>query len=203
MTNTKPFYKWTRGELVDFFRQLDSPTKKKLVLFGGAAALVLPLIVWPAWVSRPHNQALMRELRLRTELARAQIQSEPKLIEEKKAFEAFVQEAYSRLFSEAEAQRLLGTLTEMGQRSKVAILSSQPQPDPVTIPAPFDRSYKALSYLIAVEGGYHAMAAFVSEIENYPKMLKVDELSITPREETPDNHVAEIRLSAFLKREEK
>lgn len=197
----KPFYKWNAKEIKESFRNLDRKTRLR-ILSGAAGALILiPFVLWPAWVGRWQNQLTIQQLRLKIDSARYQIQQEPKLREEEQAHESFVEEAQSHLFTESEIQRLLGLLTEMGQRSKVALLSSQPQPETAKIPESYQKKYQAQSYVIALEGGYHALATFVSEIENHSKILRVDEFSVSTREETPGTHVGEIRLSAFLKKE--
>ena len=198
---TKPFYKWDAKELKEFFRNLDRKTKLRILAGAGGALILVPFVLWPAWVGRWQNQMSIQQLRLKIDSARYQIQQEPKLREEERAHESFIEEARLRLFTESEIQRLLGLLTEIGQRSKVALLSSQPQPETVKISEPYQQKYQAHSYVIALEGGYHALATFVSEVENHSKILRVDEFSVSPREETPGMHLGEIRLSAFLKRE--
>ena len=118
------------------------------------------------------------------------------------AYEAFIKETKDRLFTEKEIQGLLGVLADLAQKSKVVLLSSQPQSTASEeIPSPHDKKYHSLSYVLALEGGYHALSTFVSEVENYPKLIRVDDFSVTPREETPGVHGGELRLSVFQRRE--
>lgn len=194
----KFFSKWTRQDLEQYLHRLDRKAKIKLFVNLLVGLISIPFIIWPAWVLLPQNQALISDLHGKMASAQTQIALEPKLFEEEKGHVAFIQETDSRLFTEIEVQRLLGVLTEVGQKSGVSLLSSQPQSETQKIPAPFDQKYRAVSYLLTVEGGYHALASFVSEIENYPKILHVDEFSVTPQEEMPTVHIGEIRFSAFL-----
>jgi len=199
----KPFYKWTSRELVEYFQGLDRKIKIKLILIGLGIAVFIPFIFWPSWIARFQNEGQIRQLRHQIDSAQAQIRQEPQLLEQKKNYEAFIAETASHLFTQSDIQRLLGILNELGQRTKVKLLSSQPESESgvLKVPEPFNVKYMARSYLISVEGGYHALASFVSEIESYPKILRIEEFSITPNEETPESHTAEIRLSAFLERE--
>ena len=199
---SKPFNRWSSEELLDRLKKMERKTQIKIGFTALGIVILIPFFVWPAWVMRFQNDAQIEDLKLRISSAKAQILLEPKLLEEKKNYEAFIANTYSRLFTEGETQRLLGILTELGRKSKVALLSSQPTTDtPVPIPAPFDVKYRVLSYQISVEGDYHALATFVSEIENYPKNLRVDQFSITPQADKPLVHNTEIRLSVFLRKD--
>lgn len=201
-TEPKPFYRWSRQEFLHYFKKMDRKTRLKIGLTVLGVIVLVPFFFWPAWVTRFQNDAQIDELKSRIASAKAQILLEPELLEEKKNYEAFIANTYSRLFTEGETQRLLGILTELGQKSKVALLSSQPTTDNlVPIPAPFDAKYRVLSYQISVEGDFHALATFVSEIENHPKNLRVDQFSITPQAEKPLAHNSEIRLSIFLRKD--
>jgi Tfp pilus assembly protein PilO len=63
--------------------------------------------------------------------------------------------------------------------------------------------YRKTTYWVTVEGGYYALAKFVSEIESHAKILRVDDFSISPKEETPRVHLGQIHVSAFSRIEEK
>ena len=188
-------------ELLNYLQGLDRKTQIRLGLALSGGVVFFLFIFGPAWVVRPQIQNQVRMLQNAVTSAQTQIRQESKLHEEKKQFEAFVQEAHSRLLTENDTQRLIGILTEMSERSKTVLLSSQPQTEAQPIPPPFNQQYAVLSYVLAVEGGYHALATFISEIENYSKMLRVDEFSVMPHEETPGVLTVEIRLSSFFKRE--
>jgi len=188
-------------EFLSYLRGLDRKSQIRLGLAATGGLIFLLFIFWPAWVVRPQVQNRIQVLRNAVLTAQAQIRLEPKLLEEKKELEAFVQGAHRRLLTENDTQRLTGILTEMSERRRMVLLSSQPQTKTQAIPAPFDQRYAVLSFELAVEGGYHALANFISEIEDYPKTLRVDEFSVTPREEKPGILVGGVRLSAFFKRE--
>lgn len=188
-------------ELLSYLRGLDRKSQIRISLGLSGSVIFLIFIFWPAWVGRLQIQNQIQGLRNAVASAEGRIRQEPKLLEEKKRLEGLVQEAHSHLLTESDTQRLIGILTGMSERSKTLLLASQPQPESQPIPAPWDQKYAVLSYVLAVEGNYHALAAFVSEIENYEKTLRVDEFSAASREEKPGILVGEIRLSSFFKRE--
>lgn len=189
-------------ELLGYFRGLDRKSRIRLGFAFLGGLFFFGFIFWPAWIVRPQIQSQTQALRNAVFSAEAQIRQEPKLLEEKKRLEAFIRETHHRLLTENDTQQLTGILTEMSERSRMVLLSSQPQTETQAIPAPFNQRYAVLSFVLAVEGGYHALASFISEVENHPKTLRVDEFSTTPREESPGILVGEIRLSAFFKKEE-
>ncbi|GEM_PF-2367964 len=193
---------WVSERWGGYFKSLDRRARIQLIMLAVGLVLFIPFVAWPAWIVQPFLRLRLTELRERVQSAKVHIQQEPKLLAEKIAHETFIRETQGRLFTEKEVQGILGTLTQIGQKSKVTLLSSQPQAEShQAIPEPHNKKYQSLSYLLSVEGSYHALASFVSEIENYPQVIRVDDFSISPREETPETHLGELKLSVFLKRE--
>lgn len=186
------------NDLVDFFRSLDKKGQIRLMGIVSGGLFFIFFIFWPAWFTRPVLQTQIQALKGQAEFAKAQVRLEPQLREEKKKYESFTQEIMSRLPTEGELQRFLGILSAIGEKSKVTILSSQPDEQGATKPPkPFDEKYLSVAYVITVEGDYHSLATFVSEVENYSKVLHVDEISIAPQEENLEAHLCEIRISAY------
>lgn len=165
---------------------------------GAGGILLLVLFAWPAWMVRPQITQQIKGLRSNLTLAESKIKLEPKMKEEQQQCDLYIQEAEKRFLTESESQSLIGILTELGEKAGVTLLSTQPQTDVPAIPDPFKEKYIPVSYLLAAEGGFHAFAAFISDIENHAKILRVEEFSVTPREEKPTTLVGEIRLTAFL-----
>lgn len=198
---TKSFTQWTGQEVMEGFRALNKRQKIQIGVAAVGVAILIPFVVWPAWVTRFQIGAEVRGLEIGISSAQTQISLEPALIKAQQEFDAFIRQTRSRLLSEEEAQGITGILTNIAERSKASLLSSQPEKDLPKVPPPFDASYIPISYQLVVEGGYHALAAFISEVENYEKLFRVDEFFLMAREETPGVHVAEIRLSAFAFRE--
>ena len=188
-------------EIAEYFRGLDPKSKIRLAGISMGGLIFIVFIAWPAWFVRPQVQTQLQGLRGNLAMAEAKIRQEPKIAEEEKQCESFIQKSVSHFFTEADSQGLIGILTELGEKSGVTLLSTQPQSDSSVIPDPFKERYAASSYVLALEGGFHAVATFVSELENYEKILRVEDLSLTPREEEPTTLVGELRLTAFLLKE--
>lgn len=194
----KPFYQWSSQELLAYLKGMDRKTQIKFLIWVGGVGLFFVFIFFPAWIIRPQIDNQVEALRSQIQIVQGQIGQEPKLVEDKQKYETSLKRIRERLFNEDEMQRLLGLLAEMGQKSKVTLLSSKPDETAAKLPVPFDQSYAVSSYFISVEGGYHDLADFVSKIENYQKLLKVEEYLISPQEKTPKTHLCELKISAFL-----
>lgn len=198
MGTVKSFREFKLQDALAYFQKLDRPTRKKFLMGGIGALAFLVFIFWPAWFERPMIQGRINVLRTQVQTAETQARLEPQLLEQRKKYEDSTRALISKLPTEGEIQRLLGILSSLGEKSQVTILSSQPEErEGAKIPKPFDQKYLSASYSLTVEGGYHALATFVSEIENYSRLLRVDELSISPQEEAPATHICELKISAF------
>lgn len=189
-------------ELLNRLRKLDRKSQAKLLGGSIGALLSVIFIFWPAWIQRPQIGAQSKSLRGQIEAAQTQVAHEPQILEERKRYEDFIRETHARLLTEGEIQTLLGLLAEMAEKSEVTLTGTYPEKELEQIPPPFDKKYTPISYTLTIEGGYHALAAFVSQIENYAKNLRVDSLSINSVEDRPLIHQGEVRLSAFSLHEE-
>lgn len=198
----KPFYRWTSQELIAHLRKFDRKTKIKIGAASGGVILFLVFVFWPAWAIRPQLKDRVDSLRGRLLTAETQIRQEPKMIEQRMNDEAFVKKVRGRLLKAEEKERVPGILAEIAKQSKVMVLeitpADQESQDTGNPAAPQLEGYQAMYYDMTVEGGFHELATFVSEIENYAKILRVEEFSITAREESPQSHLGGIRVTAFF-----
>ena len=202
----KPFHKWTSQEVLDFLRKLKPETRLRILSFviGGAFSLIF--VFWPAWVIRPQIQAEASGLLAQFRVAEAKIAQEPTLLKKREEEEAFIRSTQSRLLGDEGGERLVGILASIAEKSQVALVSTEPgeeQNDKQKLPPPFDKKYRKVSYLVTVEGGYHQLATFVGEVENYSQILRIDEFSVAPKEETPKTHLGQVLISAFTLRQGK
>ena len=203
----KPLSQWTTKDIGDYFRGLDRRTQIRLGAFSVGGLLFTIFILWPAWFSRfqVENEILMLRGQIRS--AQVKISEIPKLAEEQKQHETVVEESRSRLIKESERETIVGIIAGIAKKSGVTLLGEEPQdlqgPDSKP-PPPFDAQYLKITYWVTVEGDYHSLAEFIKGIENHPKILRVEELSIIPKEQTPKVHLGQILVSAFaLRGEEK
>jgi len=195
----KPFYKWTSQELIDYLKRIDRPTRLRLLFYFGGGLLFLVFILWPAWVLRPAVHAEVQQLKNQIRLGEARIGQEGQIRKEKEEKEAIVRGVRSKLLTEEEAERLVGILAGIAETSGVTLLSTEPEEEGARegLPPYFEGKYRRFSYVVTIEGGYHPIAMFVSEMENHPKIFRISELSIMPKEETPKIHLGQIIITAF------
>lgn len=201
---SKPFYQWTGQEILECLRKQDRRTRFRII-FGSAAGLFFAVfLVWPAWISRPQQTAQARAIRTQIQLAKVQIHQEPALFRQRKEEEDFIRGIHGNLLKEGESEKIVGILASLAEKSRVSLLGTEPLIEDQqgaeqnqSLPAPFNSDYRRITYLVTLEGGYHPLAEFVSNLENHPKIFRIEELSIVGREETPKVHLAQVMVSAF------
>ena len=196
----KPIQQWTVRDIIDFIRQAD----KKVWLKIGAAAvgslLLVLFILWPAWVTRVgiHNEVKNTEARMAS--LEALKKNQPEWTRDRTEFAAHIAGVKDRLYGTSDASLLLGEISKLAKQSKVSIIASRPQTSDVKYPEPYVRQYEAKDYGFTVEGGYHDLGVFISMIESYPKILRIQSFQILSRAELPQSHLCDIRLSAISKK---
>ena len=195
---TKPFYRWTSKELIEFAQRFDRESLIKISAYVIGGLIFFIFIFWPAWIARPQVKGQITLLRSQIQSAQGQMMRENALLEEKKKYEELIKNVNSRLLHKRDAEGLLGILANLAKENRVNLLSSHPQDEAAEFPPPFKEKYRVASYGMSLEGGYHALASFVSEIENYPAILRVDNFGILPQDEKPESHIAQIQVSGFV-----
>ncbi len=187
-----------KNEILNYVQKLDKKVRIQLGAGTLTVFLLFFVIFWPAWFVRPSLKGKIQNMKTSLATAETKIRLEPQMLKEKKECATFLQGSASRFFTESEAQGLIGILTEIGEKNDVKFLSTKPEKSVGNIPDAYKEKYIPLAYLVAVEGGFHSLGSFVSDIENYSKILRVDEFSVTPQEEEPHQLVGEIRVTGFL-----
>lgn len=184
------------AQVIDFFKKVD---KKTWIQLGAAAVGLLVLafvVVWPAWFKR-------LEIRKQIKMIEGQIQSVETLslkkaewLKNKESYFKLIQGAKGRLHQPGETALLLGAISKLAKESGVSIVSSQPKESASKFPPPFDGLYEASLYDFTIEGGYHDLGKFASQVESNPKLLRIQVFNLKPKEGTPKIQTAGISLSA-------
>jgi hypothetical protein len=198
----KPLNQMTSADVIAMVKGVD---KKTLIKIGAGAAgflIVSIFFVWPAWITRLEVRQQVNDLKNQVTMTQNLLRRKPQLLQDKDKYIKFSQEVKSRMFQPGEASLLLGIVSKMAQESKVSIVSSNPKAFGVKFPPPFDVQYVASAYDFTVEGGFHEFGEFISKLENYSKVLRVQTFHIMPqdkqdKEEKGDGaHLASLSLTA-------
>lgn len=193
----KPFTQWTGADFIAFAKSVDKQTWIRV----GIATLILSVfgyfIAHPAWFKR----AALKQQIAATEGQIIRLQTlkrnERGWREDKENYLKYIKSVEARLYLPGETALLLGKISKLAEQSGVSIVSSNPQESAaVSFPEPFKQKFKPGLYDFVVEGGYHQLGDFVSRIEAYPKILRIETFQINPIEDSPDRHIAKMTLSA-------
>ena len=193
MKSIKPL---TKADVIDFFKKIDKKTWIKIGAGTAAGIALLFFIVWPAWVGRIGVRMQVKDLETQITTTQNLLHRQPQLIKDKIKYLATSHEVKGRLFETGGGALLLGVISKMAQESNVSIVSSSPKPFDGKFPPPFDGLYEASAYDFTVEGGYHDLAIFISKIENYEKILRIQSYHVNPQDKNPEKHLAAISLTA-------
>lgn len=185
-------------KIKEYFLRLDRKSRIQYLVYFFCGIFFIPFLFWPAWIQRPFLSSKLQNLRSQIRAAQNQIQLEPALLQQGKKYAEEIDFTQKRLFSHNELQGILGILSNLAERSHIKLVGSQPEEQKQSkIPTAYENKYVSASYIISVEGGYHSLATFVSEMENYRKILRIEELTISPQEGKSGVHLGEMRISAF------
>jgi Tfp pilus assembly protein PilO len=159
--------------------------------------IVFVLIIWPAWVIRLQVRSQIKNVKAKIQTLETLRLKKSEWIHHKTDFGRYVQGVKQKLYISGESSLLLGEISKLAKESAISIIASRPQDAPVKFPVPYHQRYEARYYDFVVEGGYHELGTFTSRIESYPKLLRIQKFQITPRDDKPTSHLAEIRLAVI------
>lgn len=194
----KPIKEWKKEDLIDFLKTVDKKTWG--IIAGSIVGIVIAwtFVIGPAWFDRPSLRREMQGMESQIQQVKTLNEKRPTLEADKRLYEEMIDKAKSCLFKAEESGLLLGQISKLANESRVEVIASKPRGGEVTaFPAPYDLKYQAKGYDFTVQGGYHELGTLMSRIESFNKLLRIQNLWITPAEATPDKHIAEIRLLAI------
>ncbi len=197
----KPINQMTTADLLELAQKIDKKTWIKIGIGSAVALIFIIFIVWPAWFEGAKVKGEIASIENQIVRLQTLKRNEKTWLQNKAEYSQYIQDVKARLFFPGEASLLLGKIAKLADESKVSIIASTPRDAQANFPKPYDASFKADLYDFTVEGGYHEMAAFISHIENYPQILRVELFQLSPNEENAAKHLAEITLSAVSKKE--
>ncbi len=150
----------------------------------------------PAWVKRPALNKKSVEVSNQLIRLRALVQKKPEYVRQKDEISVLISDFHLKLFKKDEVAFLLGNISKLAEQSQIELLASRPLDKEESFPEPFSQKYKKHVYQLTIEGGYHAIAGFVSNLESYDRLFQIQSLTIMPQAKTPDKHVADLLLMA-------
>lgn len=197
----KPLSQMTTADLVNLAKNIDRKTWIKIGAGAAAALLFLIFIAWPAWFEK--NKVKGEIASIESQIIKLQTlkRNEKMWLQNKADYTKYIQDVKSRLFAPGETSLLLGRVAKIADENKVSIISSSPRDSVAAFPKPFDGAFKADLYDFVVEGGYHELAQFISKVESYPQILRVELFDLRPNESSSEKHIADITLSAVSRKE--
>ena len=192
--NVTGLSKLTPADIKNIVKKIDRKTWIKIGV--GILSILLAgfFILYPAWVVRLQIRGQIREIEGQIETTQNLLKRQPVLVNEKEQFLKFNTEAKTHLYQEGETGLLLGEVSKLAQESNVAIVASTPKQFESVFPPPFDGQYGGSFYQFTAEGGYHELALFISRIESYPKLLRIQSFNLNHEEDTA-KHIAVLGLS--------
>ncbi|HTL48743.1 MAG TPA: type 4a pilus biogenesis protein PilO [Verrucomicrobiae bacterium] len=192
----KPLNQMTPQDFLVLAKSIDKKTWTMIGAGAAGALLLTYFLVWPAWIKRPMVKTQIAAVQ--GQIIQLQTLRRKKTVwtQEKEASEKFIKDVKGRLYFPGETSLLLGKIARLADESQIKIVSSSPQEVKTDFPKPFDAKYKADYFDFTVEGGYHQIADFISRVESYDKILRVEDFTITPEEDTPEKHMVHLTLSA-------
>ena len=201
MIDLQSFKNIKPADIVKYVKGIRKDVWIKIGIATAAVLILIVVFIWPAWITRLVIRGKMGDLQKQVKTTQGLLQKKPLLLKDKANIVKFNSEVKNRLYEEGETSLLLGSVSKLALESGVSVVSSTPKSFNGTFPPPFDSLYMAGVYDFTIEGGFHELADFVSKIENYGKVLRIQSFYLRDSDESPaDKRLADISLIAVAKK---
>ena len=197
----KPINEITTTDIIEYLKTVDKKTWVKVGIGAVIFSVVFVLLIWPAWFKRPQILTTISAVESQLTTTQALFRKKPELFRAKEATIQYLSEAKERLYAPGESSLLLGKISKLAEESNVTVVSSKPRELEQKIPAPYDQFYEGSEYDFTVEGGYHDIGRFIAKIESNPKLLRVRDFNVVPREDFEEVHLLKLTLTAISYKE--
>jgi type IV pilus assembly protein PilO len=188
-----------------FDRILDLPPKQRLLIYSGAAVLVVLLYTFWFYLPRSQEVAAERERIHNLEAERAKLQallSDPnKAKAEKAEVEGHFNQVKAQLPEQKEIPELLRQVSNLGRDSGLEVLLFRQKPET------FQELYAEVPVEMAVRGGYHQVALFFDQVRRLDRIVNIADTSMKDSQMVNGHMQIEASFSAttyrFLSEEER
>lgn len=182
--------------IIDLVKRADKKTRTQIGIGAFVGIVLVVFIIWPAWIQRIQIRHQIRLIQGQIDTVHTLSLKREEWLRNQTEYGKHIGDAKGRLFQPSETSLLLGAISKLADESKVSIIASRPKDSEEKIPPPFDAQYERSLFDFTVEGDFHALGTLVSRIESNPKLLRIQIFRISPQEEKPERHLADLSLSA-------
>lgn len=199
----KPPFEINVQDLARRIKEMNSATKVKAALGVCVFVAFCFWVGYPAWFVSIQMKQNISDFEGRIAQVENLKKNEKSWIKQKKELTDYIQFTRGRLFLPGETSLLLGRVAELADRNKVFIVASKPSDEKFQFPDPYEAELKADRYDFVFEGGYHDIGRFISDLEGYPKILKIQLFELKPNAANPARHTASLAITAVSSKERK
>ena len=110
--------------------------------------------------------------------SRHKINDFPNLLDQRDALSCTVTEYEKKMIFDGDKTNFIGEISDLARKQNVAITSLRPLSASDEISDEIQGIYKALSYELLLESGYHEFGAFLNQVELMDVFVKIDSFNL-------------------------
>ena len=177
--------------------------RKVLIQHGiitGAFLIFIVFFFLPILKDNKETRDNARRLDSQINAARMVIAKIPELKRRKEVFGERIEKIRNQFFKTEEEDQLIEIISKTATEAGVEIRAVQPFSQELNLAEPFAQYYKASSYELVLEGGYHNVGTFLNLIEENEKNFAVHNFKLVQDKESPFVHKSITIATAFIER---
>ncbi|GEM_PF-3440601 len=180
-------------ELQGFDRKM---IQRHLVPAGVALGIGLCLTL-PSYFGVVSTAARLKGIQDSTVAALRNVALLPAFEEEQARLEKEINQTRQALFTDDEVGDFIADISEVARNFEVQITSSRPNRLADYIKPEFQKSYEAFEFEIDLESGFDGLVKLLATLYQKPKIFKIQELSVTGRENQTDTNKVSLSLTVI------
>lgn len=164
---------------------------------AGIALLIGLCLTLPSYFGAVSTAARLKQVQDSIIAAQRNVALLPALEDEKSRLEKEIAQTRQALFTEEEVGNFIADISEVARKFDVQITSSRPNRLIDYIDPAFQKAYDAFEFEIDLESGFDGLVKQLATLYQKPKIFKIQELSITGRENQAELNKVSLSLTVI------
>lgn len=166
-----------------------------LLMLGG---VFFSLVIRPMITKTMGYTAREKMLAQQLMVAKQALQDKETLTADIAAIQKHIDYFERRLPQESDFQRILDEVVTLGGKHTITFDSIEPQSSqPISVGLDTDKVYMEIPIKMRLQAGFHQFAAFINELENFQRFMKIDSVKISLNQKTVIKHDIALTISTM------
>lgn len=177
--------------------KLSRRTVTSLLIHVGIPLALFLIFLLPTFVHYKRLTGAVHKVQSDIDFSKLKIAQINQLHINKQNFLDEIQSLEKRMLSDDEVTGIVGRLSELCKEQDLKLIGSRPLANPLGFKVDPNAMFIPHFFEIHLEGGYHKLGIFLSELRNYHRLVQLNYLEIEPNKDNEAEHSILVKVAVY------